>query len=124
MLDPLGGRLAYASAGHPYAFRVPRFGDPERLETTAPPLGLATAGSIQRRQVPWSVGHDLLVLWSDGMVEAVNEAGEPFGEERLLAEVCSRRREPAESIVQAVLAAAEEFGARFIDDRTLLVLRI
>ncbi|HET7240783.1 MAG TPA: SpoIIE family protein phosphatase, partial [Gemmatimonadales bacterium] len=40
VLDPLAGRLAYANAGHPYAFRVPRFGDPERLESTAPPLGL------------------------------------------------------------------------------------
>ena len=124
VLDPLTGRLAYASAGHPYAFRVPRFGDPERLETTAPPLGLATAGSIQRRQVPWSVGHDLLVLWTDGMVDALNEAGEAFGEERLLAEICSRRGEPAEAIVEAVLAATEEFGARFTDDRTLLVMRI
>ncbi|HEU5041877.1 MAG TPA: GAF domain-containing SpoIIE family protein phosphatase [Gemmatimonadales bacterium] len=124
VLDPLTGRLAYASAGHPYAFRIPRFGDPERLETTAPPLGLATAGSIQRRQVPWSVGHDLLVLWTDGMVDAHNEAGEPFGEQRLLAEVCARRGEPVEAIVQGVLAAADEFGARFTDDRTILVLRI
>lgn len=124
VLDPLTGRLAYASAGHPYAFRVPRFGEPERLESTAPPLGLATAGSIQRRQVPWSVGHDLLVLWTDGLVDACNEAGEAFGEERLLAEVCARRAEPAEEIVRAVLAAADEFGARPVDDRTLLILRI
>ncbi len=124
VLDPLGGRLAYASAGHPYAFRVPRFGDPERLEATAPPLGLATAGSIQRRQLPWSVGHDLLVLWTDGLVDARNDDGEPFGEQRLLDEVCARRNESPEAIVQAVLAAAEAFGSRPIDDRTILVLRM
>ena len=124
VLDPLSGRLSYANAGHPYAFRVPRFGEPERLEATAPPLGLATAGSIQRRQVPWSVGHDLLVLWTDGLVDARNEAGEPFGEQRLLDEVCAHRTEPAEAIVQAVLAEAEAFGAQPLDDRTLLVLRI
>ena len=124
VLDPLTGRLSYASAGHPYAFRVPRFGEPERLEATAPPLGLATPGSIQRKQVPWSVGHDLLVLWTDGLVDARNDEGEPFGEARLLAEVCARRNEPPEAIVQAVLAAAEAFGGHPIDDRTLLVLRI
>jgi sigma-B regulation protein RsbU (phosphoserine phosphatase) len=124
VLDPLSGRLAYASAGHPYAFRVPRFGEPERLESTAPPLGLATVGSIQRRQLPWSVGHDLLVLWTDGLVDARNDAGEAFGEERLLAEVCLRRGEKAEAIVDGVLAAAEAFGSRPVDDRTLLVLRI
>ena len=124
VLDPLAGRLSYASAGHPYAFRVPRFGDPERLETTAPPLGLATPGSIQRKQVPWSVGQDLLVLWTDGMVDARNEADEPFGDRRLLDEVCAHRNDHPEQIVQAVLAKAEEFGSRPIDDRTLLVLRI
>ena len=124
VLDPLGGRLAYASAGHPYAFRVPRFGEPERLEATAPPLGLATAGSIQRRQLPWSVGHDLLVLWTDGLVDARNDDGEPFGEQRLLSEVCGHRNETPEAIVQAVLAKAEEFGSRPIDDRTILVLRM
>jgi len=124
VIDPLTGRLSYANAGHPYAFRVPRFGDPERLEATAPPLGLATAGSIQRRQVPWSVDHDLLVLWTDGLVDARNEAGEPFGEQRLLEIVCERRAETPEAIVAAVIEAALAFGARPADDRTVLILRI
>ena len=79
---------------------------------------------VWRRQVPWSVGHDLLVLWTDGMVDARNEAGEPFGEQRLLEEVSAHRTEPAEMIVEAVLAAAEAFGGTPVDDRTLLVLRI
>jgi sigma-B regulation protein RsbU (phosphoserine phosphatase) len=124
VLDPLAGRLSYASAGHPYAFRVPRFGEPERLEATAPPLGLATAGDIRRRQVPWSVGQDLLVLWTDGLADARNQEGEPFGEQRLLAEVCAHRNETPEAIVEAVLATAQAFGSRPEDDRTLLVLRI
>jgi sigma-B regulation protein RsbU (phosphoserine phosphatase) len=124
VLDPLAGRLSYANAGHPYAFRVPRFGDPERLEATAPPLGLATAGSIQRRQVPWSIDHDLLVLWTDGLVDARNAKGEPFGEQRLLDEVLRHRSESPEVIVEAVLAEAKAFGSQPIDDRTLLVLRI
>ncbi len=124
VLDPLSGRLSYANAGHPYAFRVPRFGDPERLEATAPPLGLASPGSIQRRQVPWSIDHDLLVLWTDGLVDARNQAGEPFGEQRLLATVCARRADTPDEIVAAVMDEAEAFGSRPIDDRTLLVLRI
>ncbi|MFL5403501.1 MAG: PP2C family protein-serine/threonine phosphatase [Gemmatimonadales bacterium] len=124
VLDPRGERLSYASAGHPHAFRVPRTGSPERLEATSPPLGLAGAGTIQRRQVPWTSGSDLLVLWTDGLVDARNDAGEPFGEQRLLDEVCARRGASAETIVNAVLARADEFGARPVDDRTLLVLRI
>jgi sigma-B regulation protein RsbU (phosphoserine phosphatase) len=95
-----------------------------RLEATAPPLGLATAGSIQRREVPWSFGDDLLVLWTDGLVDARNEAGEPFGEQRLLDEVGAHRGETPEAIVRSVLEQAEAFGARPTDDRTILVLRI
>jgi sigma-B regulation protein RsbU (phosphoserine phosphatase) len=124
MLDPRKRHLVYASAGHPHAFRVPRAGPPERLEATAPPLGLATAGSIQRRQVPWSFGDDLLVLWTDGLVDARNESGEPFGEQRLLDCVAKLRRQTPEAIVSAVLKDAEAFGSRPTDDRTLLVLRI
>jgi sigma-B regulation protein RsbU (phosphoserine phosphatase) len=124
VLDPDRGHLTYANAGHPHAFRVPRSGPPERLESTAPPLGLGTGASVQRRQLPWSVGSDLLVLWTDGLVDAKNEAGEPFGEQRLLDCVVKLRHQSPEAIVRAVLEDADAFGARPTDDRTLLVLRI
>jgi sigma-B regulation protein RsbU (phosphoserine phosphatase) len=124
VLDPIAGRLTYASAGHPHAFRVPPIGPPQRLEATAPPLGLAAVGTIQRRQVPWATGTDLLVLWTDGLVDARNEAGEPYGEQRLLDCVVTHRRDTPESIVRTVLKDAEAFGARPSDDRTLLILRI
>jgi serine phosphatase RsbU (regulator of sigma subunit) len=74
--------------------------------------------------VPWTSGSDLLVLWTDGLADARNDMGEAFGEQRLLEEVCAQRSESAETVVKAVLARAEEFGARPVDDRTLLVLRI
>jgi sigma-B regulation protein RsbU (phosphoserine phosphatase) len=124
VLDPVAGRLDYANAGHPHAFRVPRDGPPERLEATAPPLGLAIAGDIQARQVTWSPGNDLLVLWTDGLVDARNDADEPFGERRLLAEIAAHRKEAPEALVQRVLELSEAFGAQPADDRTLLVLKI
>jgi len=124
VLDPAAGRLSYANAGHPHAFRVPATGAPERLEATAPPLGLAAIGTIQRRQVPWSRGEDLLVLWTDGLVEARNEAGEVYGEPRLLDCLTAHRTESPDAIVNAILHDTEAFGVRPIDDRTLLVMRI
>jgi phosphoserine phosphatase RsbU/P len=124
VLDPHGARLSYASAGHPHAFRIPRSGPPERLDATAPPLGLAAMGSIQRRQVGWAPGADLLALWTDGLVEARNEAGEAYGEQRLLDSISAHRAEPAEAIVTAALEAADAFGVQPIDDRTLLIMRI
>jgi sigma-B regulation protein RsbU (phosphoserine phosphatase) len=124
VLDPRASRLSYANAGHPHAFKVPRHGLPERLDATAPPLGLAAIGTIQRRQVEWKPGADLLVLWTDGLVDARNEAGEPFGEARLLDSISSHRTESPEAIVRAALGEAESFGVLPNDDRTLLVMRI
>jgi sigma-B regulation protein RsbU (phosphoserine phosphatase) len=124
MLDPLNARLTYASAGHPYAFRVPGDGDPTRLETTAPPLGLAGEAPTASRGTPWVKGVDLLCLWTDGLADATNDAGEPFGEERILTAILARRTEHPERIVEAVMATADRFSPKPSDDRTLLVMRI
>jgi len=122
VLDPGNGRLTYASAGHPHAFRVPQQGDPVRLPVTAPPLGLASAATITRQQVPWDATGDLLCLWTDGLVD--QGAGAAFTEERLLAEIGARRHEPPEAIVRAVFALADAATPRPADDRTLLVMRV
>jgi sigma-B regulation protein RsbU (phosphoserine phosphatase) len=124
VLDPFGRRLVYASAGHPHAFRVPGEGAPERLEATAPPIGLGPATDIRRRRVEWVPGRDLLCLWTDGLVEARSEAGDPYGEERLLAELVRRRDLPAEQIVSEVVALVDRHAPSPADDRTLLVLRV
>lgn len=124
VIDPGGGQLSYANAGHPYAFKVPRFGPPERLESTAPPLGLGAAGGIRRHRVPWSAPTDLLCLWTDGLADCRDAAGEPFGEERILELITARRHDAPEAIVDAVIAEADAFCAEPGDDRTLLILRI
>ncbi len=123
VLDRSAGRLAYANAGHPYAFRVPETGEPERLEATAPPIGLAQREGIARREVPWGAG-DLLCLWTDGLVDARNAAGERFGERRLLELVGSRRADPPEEILRAVFAEVEAFSDHPTDDRTLVLVRL
>lgn len=120
VLDPRNDRLVYASAGHPHAFRVPLEADPERLPTTAPPLGLSTAASIQRHQVSWAAG-DLLCLWTDGLVD--QGAGTTFTEERLLEEITKRRHEPPAAIVRAVFIEADKATIQPGDDRTLLIMR-
>ncbi len=122
VLDPSGRRLTYANAGHPHAFRVPAVGSPERLPTTAPPLGLSGAGNIQRNQIPWVPGQDLLCLWTDGLVDQAS--GSAFSEERLLAELVARRGESPDAIVRAVFTEADKATEHPVDDRTLLVMRI
>ncbi len=124
VVDPRNRRLTYANAGHQHAFRVPLDGAPHRLESTAPPLGLATGGTIDRCVVPWVPRSDLLCLWTDGLVEARNTLGEPFAEERLLWEISQRRTQTPEEIVAAVFEKADAWAANPDDDRTLLVMRV
>ena len=124
ILDPTRQLLTWASAGHPYAFRIPRAGAPERLGVTAPPLGLGNATEIVSRSVRWNAETDLLCLWTDGLVDARNGTGERFGEARLLALLEECRSGAPEEIVERVMTAIERFAAGSEDDRTLLVLRL
>ena len=123
ILDPGRSRLTWASAGHPYAFRIPSDGSPERLNATAPPLGLGGTAGISSCSVEWIKG-DLLCLWTDGLMDEENAAGERFGETRLLTALERRRMLEPEQIVAEVMAEVNAFATGQRDDRTLLVLRL
>lgn len=123
VLDRHAGSLRYASAGHPHAFRIPREGDPERLLATSPPVGLSVQGVSEARQVPWDVTGDILCLWTDGLVDITNDEGERYGDARLLEALTSRRHLHVDEILAGTLQEASAWGARAVDDRTLLVMR-
>jgi sigma-B regulation protein RsbU (phosphoserine phosphatase) len=124
ILDPSAGRLVYANAGHPHAFHVPETGAAERLDPTAPPLGLVEAGKFGRRMVPWHFTQDLLVLFTDGLQDLRNPAGERYGEGRILARIEQDRHRTPQQITDSVFQDLADFGGVAADDRTLLVLRM
>jgi len=124
ILDPTAGRLVYANAGHANAFRVPKFGSAERLDPTAPPLGLVAAGQFGRRMVPWHFTQDLLVLFTDGLQDQSNTEGERYGEARVLARIEADRDRTPQEITDLVFEDLANFGGIAADDRTLLVLRM
>ncbi len=66
---------------------------------------------------------DLLVLYTDGVTEAMNEDGEQFGQQRLVALVERLRDLPVDRIVELVFEAVEAHMRRQDDDLTLLVIR-
>lgn len=124
VLDPTAGRLTYTNAGHPYAYRLPRFGPAERLESTAPPLGLVDGGVFGRQLVPWRFTQDLLVLFTDGVVDQLNADGERFGEARVVQRLEAHRELSPEALTELLLGEVAEFGGRPTDDRSLLILRM
>ena len=123
VLDRTRGQLLFANAGHAHAFRVGPDGS-ERLGATSPPLGLVSGAAIERRALPWDVSRDLLCLWTDGLEDARNAAGERFGESRIVQAAERLIHEAPEVIVEAILAEAQAFAPSGGDDRTMLVLRL
>jgi len=66
-----------------------------------------------------------VILFTDGVTEAGNPAGEEFGEARLLRLLQQYRDLSADGLQAKILAAAAEFsGGRWQDDATLLVLAV
>lgn len=88
------------------------------------PLGLFPDATYEEFTLSTQPG-DLIVFFSDGIVDAENAAEEMFGSERLIQVLQSLPNPTAESAVESVLSAVNEFqsGTDHFDDETLVVLR-
>jgi serine phosphatase RsbU (regulator of sigma subunit)/catechol 2,3-dioxygenase-like lactoylglutathione lyase family enzyme len=120
--DVTGG-LRYVNCGHHCGLLVRSDGTVDRLEATSTVLGLF-------RQWECSVGEsrlkadDLLALYTDGVTEAFDEAGEEFGEQRLVDALRRHRDRPPESLLASLVDEVRSFSAREQhDDLTLIVAR-
>ncbi len=82
VLEPAGGRFEYANAGHPFPLLRRADGRVEELGAGSLPLGLGRGGGFPGGEQTLAPG-DLLVLYSDGIPEAMGAGGEDFGFERL-----------------------------------------
>ena len=114
-IDRTSGDLIYVNAGHnpPYLYRA--VGDPPmRLTRTGMALGIDDSLDFQQQVVHLDPG-DALILYTDGMLDALNARGEEFGDERLR-RVCVQHR--TESAAQIVAALRDEV-LRFVGDQPL-----
>src|SRR5580698_11113831 len=92
VLDVATGDFHHVSAGHPGPLLLPAEGPPVILESPGFPIGLAEEAYTERC-VHLAAG-DRMYLYSDGLPDAMNAAGERFGEVRLLAAIERYRAEP------------------------------
>jgi len=128
LYDPRDGCLSYVNAGHlpPLVLRAGDAGHAafERLECGGPVMGVLTDASYRQGQRAFGQG-DVLIMFSDGLVEATNADGEEFGEARLAGLVREHWRQPAAEIRDRILEQVHEFIGRrpLDDDLTLLVVK-
>jgi sigma-B regulation protein RsbU (phosphoserine phosphatase) len=123
-LEGSTGRLAYVNAGHNAPFVVRSDGSHERLREGGPVLGVFDKRNYEMGSAALLPG-DRVILFTDGVTEACNSAGEEFGEARLLHLLQDHRALSAQELQAKILAVVAEFsGGRWQDDATLLVLAV
>jgi len=95
----------------------------ERLESTATVLGVFKKWDCDISETQISAG-DVLALYTDGITESFNEAGEEFAEERLVTALCRHRTLSSSDLLTAVVDEVQRFSPREQhDDITLIVAK-
>ena len=126
ILDSARRTLRYVNAGHnpPLLIRDSP-GDLVLLKAKGIALGVLEDITLQEEEIKLETG-DLVVLFTDGVTEAINAAKEQFGQERLFEVVHRNRDLAAREIIRKVQDEVKAFaGAQpQFDDITLMVLRV
>jgi serine phosphatase RsbU (regulator of sigma subunit) len=121
--DDLSGRLRFANCGHLAALLLHADHTLTRLDSTCTVLGLFKDWDCSIEECSLLPG-DALALYTDGVTEACNDAGEEFGEERLLDALGRYRQRPAQMLLSAVVDEVHEFSPHEQqDDITLIVAK-
>lgn len=126
-LDPSRRQFRYASAGHETAYILDTAGEIKMsLGSTTTPLGLFASMSIESAKTIDLNSGDILVVLTDGVIDAARGEEDYFGRERALEVVRQHRLESAPQIVSSLHHAVHEFLGPFHqeDDLTALVVKV
>jgi len=118
------GHLEFINAGHPSPFLIRRGAADEAFTEGSYPVGLVPEAEYTAACLKLEPG-DTLVLFTDGVTEAMDPDEQLFGVPRLKTVLTGQLECPLEQLQKCVLEAVENFtrGARQADDLTLLIVR-
>jgi len=122
--NPAARRLLYVNAGHNHPILRHPNGDLQTLQVGGLPLGIELDASYETDSIELKPG-DTLILFTDGVVEAFNESGEEFGNERWLGAIRNLPDWNAKDSMQYLMKRVDEFvgATRQSDDITCFVFR-
>lgn len=123
-LEPAIGRLIYVNAGHNWPVLRRFTGAIERLEIGGLPLGIMREARYESGNTSLAAG-DLLLIFTDGLIEAEDEKQQEFGEPRMLEIVDTVSDKRAADVLNQLVGSVDAFvgPARQHDDITCMVLR-
>jgi len=122
--NPVSRNLTYVNAGHNAPILRRTNGTLETLEVGGLPLGIESGEKYETASLELKPG-DALIFFTDGVVEAFNESGEEFGNERWLSAIRNLPDWDAQQTLQFLMKRVDEFAGatRQFDDITCLVFR-
>jgi phosphoserine phosphatase RsbU/P len=116
-------RLRYANCGHLAALLLRHGGAVEKLGSTGTVLGLFEDWDCSISECRLSPG-DMLVLYTDGVTETFSDAGEEFGEQRLIDALATHRGLPPHAVIASIVHEVQQFSPHEQhDDITLIVAK-
>jgi serine phosphatase RsbU (regulator of sigma subunit) len=123
-VDPETGTLTYSNGGHNSPILVRANGDLERLDKGGLPIGMMQGVQYQEGAVGFERG-DVLLIYSDGITESVNESEEEFGEPRLIEVVKQNRGRSSSGLRDRIDEALSRFVGSMapVDDMTLMIVK-
>jgi len=116
--------LRYVNAGHNPPMVIRGDGSVIWLEAGGPPVGMFRDSAYEEGSVPLNAG-DMVVAYTDGVIEAVTPAGEEWGVDGLRKAAAENATHSADEIVQAIFTSMDKFSReRQTDDATVVVLLV
>jgi sigma-B regulation protein RsbU (phosphoserine phosphatase) len=124
VLETISGNLTYINCGHPSPLLFRTDGALEKLDRRNAALGIIPGLDFTDHQISIGAG-DLLVLYTDGVIELMNRQDEMFGIQRLSQVISENRAIAPAQLIDKIIEAAQDFSSNceFRDDFTLLILR-
>src|SRR5258707_8653686 len=119
--DDHARHLRYANCGHLCALLLRSDGGLERLDSTCTVMGLFQDWECSMAECSLFAG-DTFALYTDGVTEAFNDAGEEFGEDRLIDALRQNRAASPQNLLDSIVKEVRRFSAREQhDDITLII---
>ena len=126
IIDSTKHEMVFCNAGHdnPFLFSVETGSTPRRLQAGGIVLSIMEPFPYEEDVVPIRAG-DVLVIYSDGIPEAMNTQQEQFGEERLSQVIYENRSLSAMELIDKIVASAKTHAGAMpqSDDMTLIVVK-
>ncbi len=124
ILDPVRHELVYCNAGHDHPFLLSPGKEPVRLKTGGIVVSIMDQFPFDEAMVQLQPG-DTVVVYSDGIPEAMNQEKALFGEERLTELLLKSQHLSAVELIDTIISTAKAFAGRMpqSDDMTIIVVK-